>query len=165
MTTINEAYAAAVDAVIADNALSRADFANVLRTFTNGWNVGESTDWVDALALEYFDLDFMNNGNYNNLRNKIIADGDVLSKDLFDALNTAVSAMPTTVPFNEGIRLKDLRDDRDETLISIVTMQGFKPGQTDQVKDALNLGIDALQLLRERLRAEIRDITGDPDSL
>lgn len=164
MTTINNAYAAGVDAVIADNTLSRSGFRDVLRTFTNGWGTIEATDWIDELAVLYFDLDFIGNGNYNNLRSKIIADGDVLSKELFDALNTAVEALPTSLPFNEGIQLKDLRDARDECDTSINTMQGFRPGQTDQVKDALNLGIDALRLLKERLRDEIQAITGDPDS-
>lgn len=164
MTTINVAYAAAVDVLIADNTLSRTGFRTVLRQFTNGWSTAEGTDWIDALAVLYFDLDFVNNGNYNNLRSKIIADGGVLSKELFDALGTAVNAMPTSIPFNEGIQLKDLRDQRDECDISINTMQGFRPGQTDQVKDALNLGINALRALKENLREQIRALTGDPDS-
>jgi hypothetical protein len=165
MTTINDAYAAAVDAVIADNGLSRSAFSDVLQTFTNGWSNTEATGWIDALATKYFDLDLVNNGNYSNLRSKIVADGEPLSNDLFVSLGSAVSLLPESAAFNEAIHLKNLRDDRDETVISIATMVSFRPGQTQQVKDAINIGIEALQIQRERLRAEIRDITGDPDSL
>ncbi len=161
---INEAYAAIVDAIIADNGLSRSAAIDVLQTFADGVNNTEGGDWIDAVAGDYFRLGLISNSNYNQLRAGIITDDTDLAKDKFDALISSINALPETPIVAEGIRLKDLRADRDEVDTSITTLQDFRTGQTQQVKDALNAGIELLKIEKERLREEIRIITGDPDS-
>lgn len=164
MSNINEAYAAVVDAIIADNGTSRAAAIDVVRTFTDDVSNTEAGDWIDAVAGDYWRLDLVSNGNYAQLRNSIIADGAQLAKDKFDALISSINALPETPVVAQGIRLQDLRADRDEVDTSIATMQGFRTGQTQQVKDALNAGIELLKIEKQRLRDEIETITGDPDS-
>lgn len=165
MTTIADTFNAAVDAVIADNTLNRGGFVDAMQTVvTTGLSNAEGNDFCDALAVLYQSLNQINNATYNNLRGNIISDGADVAKDKFDAFSTRVNALPETVPIFDAIRLMDLRAARDEINASITTMQGFKTGQTQQVRDALNEGINHLQALREQVRNEIRGLTGDPDS-
>lgn len=164
MTDKQTAYAAGVDAIIADNGLSRTAFADVLQTFTNSFSNAEATDWIDATATRYFELGLASNSNYNQLRNSIIADGAALAKDKFNSLISTIDGLPESQAFDDGLLLKNLRDQRDEVDTSITTMQGFRVGATEQVKTALNVGIDFLRDIKQVLRQQIEAITGDPDS-
>lgn len=165
MTTLNDMYEAGVDAIIADNTLNRNGFEDALKAVVTTLNNADADQWVTELIDEYFRLDGINNQTYNSFRSRIISDGKTLTMELFKALETAVNTLATTPQVREDINLMNLRIERDEVDTSITTMQGFKPGQTAQVRDALNVGIDALRIQKERLRDEIRTITGDPDSL
>lgn len=163
MSNIVEAYGAGVDAIIADNGTSRAVFITVLRTYSDGVSTTEWGDWVDAVATFYFDLNLSSNSNYNQLRTRIISDGADVAKNLFTALLVGINSLPETLVVTNGIELQTLREERDEVDASITTMQGFRTGQTEQVIDALNIGIDYLRALKQNLRDQIEAITGDPD--
>lgn len=165
MTTLNDAYEAGVDAVIADNTISKNGFENAIQALVTTLNNADADTWVTELVGDYERLDIINNPTWANFRSNIISDGKPLAMDVFAGLEASITLLPTTPQVREDINLMDLRIERDEVNTSIVTMQGFKPGQTKQVKDALDIGVDALRLRKEQVRSEIRDITGDPDSL
>lgn len=163
MTTINEAWQAGVDAVVADNTLNKGDFADAIRTvITSNFSNAEATDWIDAVATEVNRVGVINNPTYANLRGHIIDDA-VAHKALFDSLST-IGQLPETQPAVPALELIGLRIERDEINTSITTMQGFKTGATRQVKDVLTQGIDNLQGHKEEIRNRIKQITGDPDS-
>lgn len=164
MSNIVEAYGAGVDAIIADNGTSRAAFVVILRTYSDNVSTTEWEDWVDSVATFYFSLNLSNNSNYNQLRNRIIDDGADVSKALFTALLVGVNSLPETLVVSNGIELQTLRAERDEVDTSITTMQGFRAGQTEQVIEALNIGIEYLRAAKQALRNQIEAITGDPDN-
>jgi hypothetical protein len=163
MTTINDAWQAGIDAVVADNTINKGDFADAIRTvITSNFSNAEATDWIDAVATEFNRLGVINNPTYSNLRGNIIDDA-VAHRALFDSLST-IGQLPETQPAIPALELIELRADRDEINTSIASMQGFKTGATRQVKEALNQGIQNLQGHKEEIRERIRQITGDPDS-
>lgn len=164
MATINEVYAAVVDAIIVDSGTSRAAALDIIRTFTDGVSNAEAGDWIDAVAGDYFRLALISNDNYAQLRNGISADGATLAKDKFNALIDSINQLAETPVVVRGIELQDLRAERDEIDGSITTVQGFRTGQPLQVIDALNVGINALREQKQRVRDAIERITGDPDS-
>lgn len=163
MTTLSEAWQAGIDAVVADNTLSKGDFADAMRTvITSNFNNAQATDLIDAVAVEFNRVGVTNNPTYGNLRGNII-DDPVAHRALFDSLST-IGQLPEVKPAEDALELIRLRAARDEVNLSIVTMQGFKTGATRQVKDALNQGIQDLRQHKEQVRQRIQQITGDPDS-
>lgn len=164
MTTVTEAFEAGVAAVIADNTLNKAGFRDAVKTVIDQrLSNAEATAWIDALIAEYNRLG-QNGTSYANWRNKLINDGAALSMELFDAFAVAINALPESTQPNLAVRIINLRAERDEINTSISTVQGFKPGQTKQVRDALDESVTRLQALREVVRDELRGLTGDPDT-
>lgn len=163
MSTINEAWQAGIDAVVADNTLNKGGFADAVRTvITSNYSNAEATAWIDAVADEFNRLTVISNPTYVNMRGHII-DDPVAHREVFDAMST-IGQLPETQPAIPALELIDLRTERDEISASITTMVAFRPGTTRQVKDALNIGIDGLIAHREQVRQRIQQITGDPDS-
>ena len=163
MTTISDAWQAGIDAVVADNTLNRAGFVDALQTvITQRFSNAEGNAWCDAVATEFNRLGLINQPTYNRLRAHIIAD-PVIHRSLFDALQATISTMPETLVAVTSLRIINLRADRDEVNTSISTLQGFKTGQTQQVRDSLDAGIAALRQQRENIREALRGLIGDPD--
>lgn len=160
MNTNADAWAAGIDAVIADNTLNRGGFADAIRTVATLSNNGETTDWIDAIAVAFEGIGIINNPTYSALRNEIVNEGAVVARGQFDALSTLVNGLPETAPINLGLRKVDLRAERDEVDVSITTMVAFKVGQTRQVKDALQLGIDRLREYKQSVKDELKGING-----
>lgn len=168
MTTPADAWQAGIDAVVADNTLNRGGFVDALQTvlvrrFTNQ----EGNDWVDAIAARFDSLNIINNPTFNNLRGHII-DDPVAHRDLWDSLAVTILQLPESLPAIESARLIELRDERDNIDGAIdrcnVLIDAEPPGTVGRlVKEVLRGGKNELRGQKERLRDEIRNITGDPD--
>lgn len=168
MTTINEAWQAGIDAVIADNTLNRGGFTDALQTvITDGLSNAEGNAFVDAVAAEFERLGLINNPTYNNLRGNIISD-PVAHKALFDSIGT-IPALAEANPVLLAARLTEVRDERDNingALTRCDDLIAAEPSGTvgRLIKDILRGGKRELRTYKEQLRDEIRNITGDPDS-
>ena len=171
MTTLADAYAAAVDAVIADNTLNRSGFVDALQTvLVNNFSNAEGNAYVDALAVLYQSLNQINNPTYNNLRGDIIDDGAAVAKAKYEALAVAINALPEAVPGNTAAELVDLRDERDNIAAALTRTDDLIAAEPNGVvgrlvkREVLRKGKDNLRGLREAVRQRIKQITGDPDS-
>lgn len=171
MTDIVEAFRAGIDAVIADNTLNRAGFSDAIQTIlTARFSNADSNAWVDAIAAEYNRLGLINNPTYGNLRGSIINATDANEAEaLFIALGSTIGALPETAPAVASGRLIDLRDSRDNIDAGLDRLQALidaEPSGTIGrfVKEVLRNGKDLLRAEKQRLRDEIRNITGDPDN-
>ena len=170
MTTVADAYNAAVDAVIADNSLNRAGFVDALQTVIDaGMSNAEGNAWVDALATLYNSLNQTNNPTYNNLRSDIIDDGADIAKAKFVALASSINQLPETEPLLQAAALIDLRADRDNINAAIDRLEVLRtaePGGTvgRLVKQVLQTGKSQLREYRQQVRDAIQSATGDPDS-
>jgi hypothetical protein len=167
MTTSTDAYQAGIDAVVADNALTRGGFIDAIQATVTGIDNQEGGDWVDAIAVEFARLGVINNPTFNNLRGNIIDDA-VAHRELFDALST-LGRMAETQVIDSHVELMTLREDRDNTndaldrLDVLITNEPAGPARK-QVREVLRQGKDALKGERELIRQRIQQITGDPDS-
>jgi len=163
MTTTSDAFQAGIDAVIADNTLNRAGFVDAIQTIiTQRFSNVQGSAWIDAIAVEMNRVGSINNPTYGSMRSKIIG-SPVECAALFTAL-TSINALPETIPAQEAIQIIDFRTDRDEVNVSIGTLNAFKVGETRQVVDAVNIGINELRGLREQIRERLRALIGDPDA-
>ena len=166
--SLTEAWQAGVDAVVADNGLNRGGFVDALQTVvTDGLSNAEGNAFVDAIATEFNRLGIINNPTYNNLRGNIIADPAVHAA-LFNSIGT-IGQLPEAAPVFEAINLTNFRDDRDNVdaaIDRIDVLIAAEPGGTvgRLVKEILRGGKRELRGYKERLRDEIRNITGNPDS-
>lgn len=169
MATIEEAYQAGIDAVVANNTLNRGGFVDALQTvITDNFSNAEGNAWVDALAAEFNRLGIINNPTYNNLRGNIIAD-PVVHRALYDALAVSINALPETNPVLEAAELTRLRDDRDNADAAIDRCQALidaEPAGTvgRLVKEVLRDGKRLLREYKQQLRDQIQNLTGDPNS-
>jgi hypothetical protein len=162
MTTIADAFQAGIDAVVADNTLNRAGFVDAVQTvITARFNNAQGNAWVDAVAAEMNRVGSVNNPSYTSMRNKI-ANNPVECAALFASLAT-ITALPETEPAVTALKILDLRTERDEVQTSIDTLNAFKPGNTRQVRDAVNIGINNLRGLRQQIRDQLSTLIGDPD--
>lgn len=171
MTTLSDAFAAGVDAVIADNTLNRGGFVDAMQTvLVSNFSNAEGNAFVDALAVLYNSLNQTNNPTYNNLRGDIIDDGDVVAKAKYEALAVAINALPEAVPGNRAAQLVDLRDERDNIQAALDRVDVLIAAEPNGVvgrlvkREVLRKGKDNLRGLREAVRQSIKNITGDPDS-
>ncbi len=164
MTTIVDAWQAGVDAVIADNGLTRQDFGIAIRTvLTSNFSPAAATDWVDAVATEFNRLGLINNPTWVNLRGNIIADA-VLHVALFEALVT-IGQLPETLAAVDSAHIITLRAIRDTIDASIDRLNVLIDTESDNlVKEAIRIGKRATQEQKQRIRDEIQAITGDPDA-
>lgn len=170
MTTLNDAFEAGVDAVIADNTINQNGFENAIQALVTTLGNADADAWVTELVVEYERIDLINNPTWANFRAKIIADAKPLAMEVFTAMEAAVNLLPTTPQVREDIRLMDLRDERDNIDAAIDEMDvliAAQPAGTvgRLVKDALRAGKDLLRAYKEQVREEIKSITGDPDSI
>lgn len=165
MTTINDAYQAGIDAVLADNTLNRGGFADAIRTVVvQALSDAEAKAFIDALAVEYNRVGQINNPTYSNLRGSIISDGAALALARFDALGLVVNQMIEATVVSVAVELIDLRAERDEADANIDILQALKTGQPRQVREAINIGIDQLRGHKQQVRDRIQAITGDSES-
>jgi hypothetical protein len=170
MTTIREGYEAGVDAVIADNTISRGEFVDAVQTvITAGLSNAEGNAWVDAVAVEYNRLGQHNNPTYNSHRGFIISAGKTVAMALFAGLDRNISGLPESLPVVNAAQLTLLREERDSIDAAIDRMDvliAAEPGGTvgRLVKDELREGKQRLRQRKEAVRAAIQAITGDPDS-
>lgn len=168
MSTINDAWQAGINAVVADNTLNRGGFADAIRTVvTIQFSNADAGAWIDAVAAEFNRLGIINNPTYGNLRGNIIGDA-VAHRLLFDSLAT-IGQLPETTPAAQALHLLELREERDNINgaidrcnILIAAEPGGVVGRL--VKDVLRQGKDNLRGHKEQVRNEIRNITGNPDS-
>lgn len=160
MSTNADAWQAGIDAVIADNSLNRGGFADAIRTVATLSNNGETTDWIDAIATAWEGIGIINNPTYSSLRNEIINEGALIARGQFDALQTLVNGLPASGPINIGLRKILLRDERDQVDTNITTLQGFKAGQNNQVRDAISIGIDRLREYKQAVKDELQGLNG-----
>lgn len=167
MTTSTDAYQAGIDAVVADNALTRGGFIDAIQVVVAGIDNTEGGDWVDAIAVEFERLGIINNPTYASLRGNIIADA-VAHRELFDVVST-LGRMAETQVIDSHVELMTLREDRDNTndaldrLDILITNEPAGPARK-QVREILRNGKDLLKGERELIRQRIQQITGDPDS-
>lgn len=169
MATIQDAYQAGIDAVVADNTLNRGGFVDALQTvITSNLSNQEGNDYVDAVAGEFQRLGIINNATFNNLRSNIIAD-PVLHLNLWIALGTTLNALPATVPVAEAAALTQLREDRDNANAAIDRLQAIsdaEPGPAPVrrlVREILRDGKGRIREYKEQVRDQIKGIIGDPD--
>lgn len=171
MSTTREAFEAGVDAVLADNTLSRSGFVDAIQTvITSGLTNQEGNDWVDAIAAEYNRLDQINNPTFNSLRGDIIARGNGTTMDIWDAFNVNISGLVESVAVIEAATLTSLREERDNIDGAIdrfdVLIAAEPNGTVGRiVKDEMRGSKVRLVDRKQRVRDLIRNITGDPDSL
>lgn len=170
MTTISDAYAAAVDAAIADTGITKNEFCEVMRTvLTDALSKQETLDFIDATAVEYERLGQINNPTFASWRNGLINDGKSLALAKFEAFQTNLAALPETAPLHGSAVLIDLRDDRDSSNGAIDRMDllilAEPPGTVGKlVKEVLRDGKRSLQEHKQALKDQIQAITGDPDN-
>lgn len=168
MATTTDAWQAGIDAVVADNTLTRAGFVDAIQTvLTSNFTNVEGNAWVDAVAAEFDVLGIINNPTYNNLRGHIIADA-VVHRSLFDALST-LGQLPEIRPAEDAAELITLREERDNVDAAIdrldVLIANEPAGPTRKlVRDVLRQGKEQLRAHKQDLRNRIQQITGDPDS-
>ena len=170
MPSLGEAYKAGVDAVVADPTINRGAFVDAMQTvITRGLSNEEGNNFVDALATLYESLGIINNATYPSLRGEIANEGADVSMALFDALAVGVGSMPEAIPVINAGRLMDLREERDninaanDRLNDLIAAE--PPGVVGKlVKSVLRSGNQSLAEYRKRLRDEIGNATGDPDS-
>jgi len=171
MTTIRDAYEAGVDAVLADNTLNKGGFADAIRTvLVSNFTNAEATAWIDAMAAEYNRLGQTNTDTYGQWRNQIIDLGKATALELFDALQVNITGLAESVPAIESALLIDLRDERDSVDAAIdrfdVLIAAEPNGTVGRlVKDEMRGSKARLRERKQRLRAAIEAITGDPDGL
>ena len=169
MTTVAEAYDAAVDAVIADNTLNRGGFVDAMQTVIDqGMSNAEGNAFVDALAALYANLNQINNPTYNNLRGDIIDDGAAVAKEKFVALATSINQLPESEPLIIAASLIDLRADRDNINDAIDRLEVLRQAEPSGVvgklvKQVLQQGKQQLREYRQQVRDAIQSATGDPD--
>ncbi len=171
MTDTAQAFRAGIDAVIADNTLNRGGFADAIRTvLTARFTNAQATDWIDVIAAEYNRLGLINNATYNNLRGSIISASDATEAEaLFFALSVTINALPETGPAIDSAQVIDLRDERDNINAAIdrcdVLIAAESAGTIGHlVKEVLREGKRLLRQRKEDVRAQINNITGDPDA-
>lgn len=168
MTTVNEAWQAGIDAVIADNTISRGEFADAIRTVvTIQFSNSDATSWIDAVAAEFDRVNAINNPTYNNLRGHIIDDA-VAHLALFDSLAT-IGQLPETKPAADALELLELREQRDNINAALTRCDDLIAAEPSGVvgrlvKEVLRQGKQSLRDHKEQVRNQIRNITGDPDS-
>ncbi|MCP4377718.1 MAG: hypothetical protein GY794_16270 [bacterium] len=164
MTNIIDAWQAGVDAVVADNGLTKNEFTLAVRTvLTSNFSPTVAGDWVDAVATEFNRLGLINNPTWNNLRGNII-NSAVDHMELFEALVT-IGQLPETLPAIASALIISLRADRDQIDTSIDRLNVLIDTESDTlVKEAIRAGKLAAQEQKQRIRDEIQAITGDPDA-
>lgn len=166
-TTSRDAYQAGIDAVVADNALTRGGFIDAIQATINGIDNAEGGAWVDAIAVEFERLAIINNPTFGSLRGHIIAD-PVAHGELFDVLST-LGRMAETQVIDLHAELMTLREDRDETNNALdrldILIAAEPPGPTRKlVVDVLRQGKTSLRGNKEQIRQRIQQLTGDPDA-
>ena len=170
MTTVADAWAAGVDAVIADNNLNRGGFVDAMQTvITAGFSNADGNAFVNAVAVEYERLGIINNDSYNSLRGEIIAEGADTAKALFEALATTLNALPEVVPAINATNLMVLREDRDNINDAIDRLDALIAAEPNGVvgrlvKETFRAGKIHLREYRQKVRDAIQSATGDPDS-
>ena len=168
MATIEEAWQAGIDAVVADNTLNRGGFVDAMQAvITSNLSNAEGNAYVDAVAAKFQELNQINNPTYNNLRGNIIAD-PVVHRALYDALAVVLNALPEAVPVLQAADLTRLREDRDNADAAITRCDDLiaaEPGGPvgRLVKDVLRDGKRLIREYKQSVRDEIRNIVGDPD--
>jgi len=169
MPTTRDAFEAGIDAVIADNTLSRGGFADAIRTvLTADFSNAEATAWVDAIAVEYNRLTIINNPTYNNLRGHIIAVTKDPALALWDAIQGTINGLAESAPAVRSaqlLELRELRDNADAALTRMDVLIAAEPaGSVGRlVKDQLRIGKQNLRDLKQNARDAIQALTGDPD--
>ena len=168
MTTYNDAWQAGIDAVVRDNATTRQQFADAIRTvLTSRFSDSAALEWIDAVAAEFARLNIINNGNFNRLRAHII-DGAKAHRDLFDSLAT-IGQLPETQRAAQSAELIGLREERDNIDGAIARVDALIAAETNGVVgrlvvEVLRQGRESLLVRKQQVREQIRQITGDPDS-
>lgn len=153
MSDIRAAFAAVIDAWIADPALTRADAGAVVEGFGPTMTGGNARQWLDAVAVLYESLGVINNATYSSMRNSAIADGDVKAKALFDALFVPVGELLETEPVADAILIQSNIDGLATIDSNILLLQGFKTGGVNQqLDDALQDGVRYLRKLERSLQ-------------
>lgn len=169
MATIQEAWQAGIDAVVADNTLNRGGFVDAMQTvITDNLTNAEGNAYVDAVAAQFNALGQISGATYNNLRNNSIIPDPVLHRSLYDALAGLLNALPEAAPVIEAADLTTLRDERDNVNLAIDRLDvliAAEPNGTvgRLVKEIFRNGKQLLRSHKEQLRDQIRNIIGDPD--
>jgi len=158
MSTNADAWQAGIDAAIADNSISKGDFADAIRTVAVLSSNAEVTTWIDEIAIGWEGVGIINNPTFSSLRNEIVNEGALVARAQFEALLTLVNALPSTLPINADLEKVELRAERDQVDGNIVTLQDLKVGQNRQVKEAINLGINNLREYKESIRDRLRGL-------
>ncbi len=170
MTTIRKGFEAGIDAVIADNTLSRGDFSTAVRgVITDGLSSGDSNTWLDAIAAELNRLGIINNPTYNNMRGEIINSGKDTFLLLWDSIAGNIEVLPESQPPITRALLQSAREDRDNADAAITRMNVLisaePPGAVGRIiKTEMRAGKKAIIQLKRDARDLIRNITGDADS-
>ena len=156
MSTNPDAWQAGIDATILDNTISKNEFADAIQTVATLNSNPEVALWIDEIVASFDSIGVINNPTFNSLRAEIINEGAVVSRAQFGSLQTLVNNLPSTTPINEGLRMLELRSERDQVNGNIVTLNTLKVGQNRQVREAINLGIDDLRAYKQRLTEELQ---------
>lgn len=170
MATLQEAFEAGVDAVIADPTINRGAFVDAMQTvITAGLSNAEGNAWVDAVATFYQGLGIIGNNNFNNLRNQIESSGKDASMALFVQLERGITGLDETEPVQTAGLLVDLREQRDNIDGARdrfqVLIDAEPAGAVGKiVKEFMRNARQELRTRKEQVREAIRAITGDPDS-
>lgn len=154
-----------VDFVIANPAVSRGESVNHLQIVANVTNA-EGNDWFNAVAVMLASIGAINNGTYGVMRNDIVNSGDVVSKNLFNAVFQAIRELPETAAVGIAIRNFERQRRIVEITADIQQVRTYRdalpnpPAITDReeersVRKALVDGIQSLRQEREELRGRV----------
>ncbi len=155
MSTINQAFNALAVAAIADPTLTRGDAGAVIEAFGPDMRGSDARNWLDAVATLYESLGIINNPTWGNFRNEIVNEGLAVATALFDNLLGGINALPETQTILVFIDRLDKQQQLAEVTTSLNTFAGFKVGATQQVSDALDVGINALEDLKFQLESQL----------
>jgi len=170
MTTTRDAIEAGIDAVVLDNTLNKGGFADAVRSvLTANFTNAEAVAWLDALAVEYNRIGQTNNPTYGNWRGQILDLGKAVWLELWDALQVNITGLAETAPATQSALLISLRDERDNIDAAIdrfTALIAAEPNGTvgKLVTDEMRGSKSRLRERKQRIRAAIEAITGDPDS-
>ena len=154
-----------VDFVIATPTATRAESVDHLQLVANITNV-EGNDWFDALAVLLDSIGSINNPAYASMRNDVINSGDVISKNLFDAVFGKIRELPETSTISFAIKNFERQRRLAEINVDLTQVRAYRdalpappaitdPGEERAVRKALTDGVQALREEKQAIQARL----------
>lgn len=154
------------DFVIANPAASRGESVGNLQLVSNGIRNAEGNAWFDVLAVLLDSIGSINNPTYSSLRNDVVAEGEIISKSLFDTLHVPIRDLPESVVISTGLldferrrRLLEINDDIAYNILyrnALPTPPAITTNAEERtIRRALNDGIRDLRQEKQEIRGRL----------